>query len=653
MVDQGEWDCGVWHERRDLNIRGDYQWDDVPVVRCRLVKIQPSRICVYEPDCGPFVLANSLGVRGNPLHVRREFAALELAVFSCARSYCQGACTVKIYNAGSYFKRTVDLPEVLCLDDLDSAALVVLAGALVTMALTFYLVPYLVSREFTDGSMGQFSGTTVLIACLVMAAVLTFAAGVASRPWRAGGFLNRRYWVVPLIAVLAVAAPLTGAGGYVPAVLRWGVVIIAGTFLGIAVVRLTVASVGPLRSPGPPTARVLASVLLMAVIAVPWGEVGDDVQIGWWDLLTYANRIDGILPLVLVAGGVTALRCLGLLPSRDETTLSAHRKLGIAAWVVALSGSYAFGGSGGLAAAAALAAAAIAVWLLMPRGQVRRAGVVLSQTEQQASAAVRRAVDIGVARRTVPGLAKTMRDEVASGKTDFAQAQEKVAALEERASAASVVAVAGPRQDQRAATDELGFGTFISPRPWKRAHWGVGYGVIAGAPWVLLGLAGASVPLNAPEGYPELALISAVAPLVLRWAGYGLLFGFFFPLLRGRTGLTKNISFFAAAAAPSILSTLACPHSASQQWHSAALLAIQLLIFALTMGLLADLAVLRKNGYTVGRLVDLHSLWTVSAWASSIAAGIATIILAGLQPFVIGVITPAPPSAPLASVSHP
>ena len=85
----------------------------------------------------------------------------------------------------------------------------------------------------------------------------------------------------------------------------------------------------------------------------------------------------------------------------------------------------------------------------------------------------------------------------------------------------------------------------------------MGYALLAGAPWVLLGLAGASVALDSPEGYPELALISAVAPLVLRWVGYGLLFGYFFPLLRGRTGLGKSIAFFAAAAAPSILSTLA------------------------------------------------------------------------------------------------
>ena len=524
----------------------------------------------------------------------------------------------------------------------------------IALGVTSGYTTQLALEEGFDGDTVQFSGTTVLIACVALAAAFALAAGAASRPWRAGGFLNLRYWLVPLIVVLAVAASLTNDGGYVPVVLRWGVVIVAGAFLGMAVVRLTMSAAGSLRPAGNRTPHLVAAALITAVVAVPWGELGsNDVQVGWWDFLTYANRVDGVLPLVLVVAGVTALRRLGLIPSRDETTLSSCRKLGIAAWVVVLSGSYAFGGSADLATAAALAAAALAAWLLMPSRQVRRASVVLSQTEQEAAAAVRRAVETGVARRTLPGLAKTMREEVAAGTTDFTKAQEKVTALEERAASVNTVVLAGPRQGLRVADDELAFGAFISPQAWKRAQWGAGYAVIAGAPWVLLGLAGASVPLSG-EGYPELALTSAVAPLVLRWAGYGLLFGYFFPLLRGRTGLSKSISFFAAAATPSIIDTLTSP---GQQWHSAALLGVQLLIFALTMGLLADLAVLRKNGFTSSRLVDLHSLWTVSAWTSSVAVaigtGIATIILAGLQPFVIGVVAPSPATTPPAATSHP
>ena len=175
-------------------------------------------------------------------------------------------------------------------------------------------------------------------------------------------------------------------------------------------------------------------------------------------------------------------------------------------------------------------------------------------------------------------------------------------------------------------------------------------------PWVVLGLVGTSLHLR-NDSYPELAVLAAVAPLVIRWAGYGLLFGYFFPLLRGATGFSKGIWFLAAAVIPAVCSTLASAHTTARQWDSTVLLIVQLFGFALTLGVLADRAVLRKYGIPTSRLVDLHNFWTVSAWASSVAVatatGIATVIIAGLQPFVIGVTNPAPTPPPAATSTAP
>lgn len=91
-----------------------------------------------------------------------------------------------------------------------------------------------------------------------------------------------------------------------------------------------------------------------------------------------------------------------------------------------------------------------------------------------------------------------------------------------------------------------------------------------------------------------------------------------------------------------------------------ALLGVQTIAFAGTIGLLADRAVLRKFQIPASRVIDLHNLWTVSAWASSIgiavATGVATVIISGLQPFVLGTVTPSSTPAlqvsPSAAVSH-
>jgi hypothetical protein len=214
--------------------------------------------------------------------------------------------------------------------------------------------------------------------------------------------------------------------------------------------------------------------------------------------------------------------------------------------------------------------------------------------------------------------------------------------------------------------EQRGFGALTSRRPWQRARWGLLAGTIIGAPWVLLGLVGTSLQLR-NDSYPELAVLAAVAPPVIRWAGYGLLFGYFFPLLRGTTGLGKAIWLLVASVIPALCGTLASSHNTARQWHSTALLLVQLFGFAMTLGILADRAVLHRHRIPTGRLVDLHNFWTVSAWASSVAiavaTGIATVIIAGLQPFVIGVISPpatpspatspAPTSTPSATPSQP
>ena len=538
-----------------------------------------------------------------------------------------------------------------------AAALFVITVAFLALAVPFLVIPRFARSDPYDGSDPQVSGTALLIFCLILAAALVAAAAGLSRPWRATSPAGGLDWAVPVIMALAVAAPFAADDGYIPAVLRWGVLIIVGTFAGVALARLLAAAVRPLGSDGK-LPHLAAVIIAAAAIGIPWFELGGGGQIGWWDVESYASRIDGVLPVVLVIAGVIALRRFGLVSRRDEQTLGAHRRLGIAAWTIALSDSYSFGGSTDPAGTVALLAAAVGAWLLLPRSQVRRAGAILGQSDDKTAAAVRRAIEAGVARRTLPGLAKTMRDDVAAGKIPLARAQKKVADLENRISAQSKQDRGQTAADRqlRLADEERAFGASISPRPWVRAQWGLAFGALAGSPWVLLGLAGVHLSLAPPEGYPEFAFIAAVAPLLLRWVGYGLLFGYFFPLLRGSTGLGKSISFFALALAPSLVGTLAGPHTAEAQWHSAAILAVQLLIFALSMGLLADLAVLRSHGFTAGRLTDLHSLWSISAWASSVvvavATGIATIILAGLQPFVIGVITPTQPSSPPAAVSH-
>ena len=527
----------------------------------------------------------------------------------------------------------------------------------ITATLTFaaslvvsLIVSYLIAARFLNQHQGTVPAFTVPASAvfgtlIVLAVIVLSGAAAASWPWRRRGGV-RPVRLVALIAALAVAASITNYGGYGPLALRWGTLIIVGAAMGLAVVQLATAGTG-----WPPIRRrhLLALLPLAALIAVPWGILrSQDVPIGWWALLSYALRIDGILILVLVVAVVAAFRRIGSAPVTAPAELRDHRALGIAVWFVALSSAYTLASGYSAAAVVFLAAAGLGAWLLLPADQVARAAAVLGQSSKTQARAVAQTVQAGAGRRLLSSLGKAMQEKVAANELTFDDAQERFAAIERRTV---------DRQDKlhvggqviRITTQQRGFGALTSASPWHRARWGLLAGFVIGSPWVALGLVGISLS-TAQEGYPELSLAAAVAPLLLRWAGYGLLFGYFFPLLRGATGLSKGVWLFVVAAAAEVSATLASVHTTARQWDKTALLVIQLFAFAMTLGILADRAVLHKYRFPTRRLVDLHNLWTVSAWASSVAVavgtGLATVIIVGLQPFVIGVITPSSPTPP-------
>ena len=329
-------------------------------------------------------------------------------------------------------------------------------------------------------------------------------------------------------------------------------------------------------------------------------------------------------------GVVTALRSLGSAPVTAAEELRDHRALGIIAWFIALSGAYALAGGYNAAAVVFLGIAALGAWLIMPADQVVRATHVLGQSTKMQARAVAKTLRAGAGRRLLPSLNKAMQDKAAAGDLTLAEAQQKIINLERQAT---------DRYDQLQvnghvipmATKQKGFGALTSSQPWQRARWGLLAGFVIGSPWVVLGLVGISLSTE-QEGYPELS-IAAAAPLILRWAGYGFLYGYFFPLLRGTTGLAKAVWLFVIVAAAEVCATLTIVHSTVRQWDKTGLLIIQLFAFAMTLGILADRAVLHKYHFPTARLVDLHNLWTVSAWASAvgvaIATGIATVIVVG------------------------
>ncbi|MCF4141128.1 hypothetical protein L1856_36395 [Streptomyces sp. Tue 6430] len=135
------------------------------------------------------------------------------------------------------------------------------------------------------------------------------------------------------------------------------------------------------------------------------------------------------------------------------------------------------------------------------------------------------------------------------------------------------------------------------------------------------------------------------------------LYGYFFPLLRGRTGLTKALWMCGVMVVPAVLQTVASRDPAHWgSWTDTLLYAFQALAFTMTLGLRADASVLGENRMRPARLVDIHNLGFITAWWSSVAVALATgvgaMIVAGVQPFLLDVF-PHAPHAPIPSATTP
>jgi hypothetical protein len=442
---------------------------------------------------------------------------------------------------------------------------------------------------------------------------------------------------VPLVpmAVAATAlagfATLTEGGGWLPWILRWAVWLAAGISAALAAVTLFSYAIVGAR---PPRRWWRWAVPAAAVLVIAGASSNDNRAVEWWQIQTLVLRIDGITALAMVAAAAVALRRAGRRPQTASCDLGAHRLVGMGTAYVVITAAYSMLGS---VPPLVLVGAALAVWLLFPRTAVIRAKRTLDQPDEDRAEAVRHVVRAGAARRTLVVIRKAARERVAAGDWMLQKAHQLTEEVESTSEVASVRTPSGA-----VGTREQAFGCGFSRRPWHRARWSALAAAGMGAPWIILALAGAASEVSGLEEYSLLAILGVVAPLIFRWIGYGFLFGYFFPLLRGQTGLAKGGWFFIAIAAPTAIDALA--HPASAQISTLLLSLAQDFAFALTLGLLMDREVLIRHNLTSARLADVHDLGSVTAWASSIAvalaAGVATIIVAGLQPFVIGIIQP-------------
>ncbi|MGW0423868.1 hypothetical protein [Streptomyces sp. NPDC003015] len=481
-------------------------------------------------------------------------------------------------------------------------------------------------------------GLTAVLAVLA-------AAGVTLAR-RAGWQIKLSYllWAAAFVPLIAVVASIHSGGGLLPSLIRWPGPLLAGT---VAIMATGAVTWWVVTWSKPSGSALLLAPPVAAILAAPWHR--EEEPPGWWDLTSLTEQLDAVLGLVLVVAVVRTLRTAGQMPVTSPRQLRGHRALGMVLLFSMAAGSYSLQT---IPSPVSVAAAALMVWLIFPYGQIRRAAVVLAQSDAERVGALNRSARTGALRRALPALRKAAQDKVTEGAPAVTSAQRRLRTAEQASydtsrTLADGAAVSGV---------QLAFGASMSPTPWQRAARTTTHAAILGAPWTLLALAGAVVSAGFHHHrHPALAVLTTTAPILLTWVGFGLLYGYFFPVLRGKTALAKALWMWGVMIAPVVLQVVASRDPSHwSSWTRTILYALQALTFAIGLGLLTDADVLSANRMRAAHLADIHNLGFITAWWSSVAvalaAGVATLIITGVGPFVLDIF-PEAPRAPTPSVS--
>ncbi len=228
---------------------------------------------------------------------------------------------------------------------------------------------------------------------------------------------------------------------------------------------------------------------------------------------------------------------------------------------------------------------------------------------------------------------KKMTEQLAKGELTSAAFSQK---LKNRRSQLDQLREKSKVNDQALRDIALAFGPF--PSAWKNAIHGMKWALVFSLPWSLLYLQEFLRGTGFSHSYPLLSFLTNLLYYLGRWAILGFAFGYLFPYLKGKTGVTKGLFFALLLILPSLPSA-AINNLTFSAWQTTLFGSLQIFIECLLLGLLGfDYETLREGGRGVQMLLEVHGLpslgISVSAILLAIGAALTTLLTSQLSSLV-------------------
>jgi hypothetical protein len=358
------------------------------------------------------------------------------------------------------------------------------------------------------------------------------------------------------------------------------------------------------------------------------------------NLLNFTYQVDDLLPYVLLVGLLVIFKEAG---KTGQLSLSPpNRSLALLLFACYLIGStrhWMF-----IPIPLLIGYWLISRWLLLSDGEWQDIELTAQAVTAKRSALIESIIELNWAEKTYRGFKKKLDGQLASGEISYDKHRKELRNFKEQL--CKKLADSGTDGEQEQQVDEreewsveewlktrwgfspkriaLTFGPTDSP--WQNARIAATYGFFLSIPWMLLYLRDYMITNRPYQPYPVVNMLGDLPIVGLKWTLYALFFGYFFHLLKGRSGLYKGLCFFFALVLP-ILPLEIFDAYFLTDWQAILVWVLQVFIQCVSVGLAMDYEMLRRSGYNRRILVEVHNLTTISASASSILLAAVTAVM--------------------------
>ena len=211
-------------------------------------------------------------------------------------------------------------------------------------------------------------------------------------------------------------------------------------------------------------------------------------------------------------------------------------------------------------------------------------------------------------------------DKLSKGELSPAKFERDLSSWEKERKAIS--AQQSAKLSQKLATHPLALGP--KGTAWENGLHGMLWASLFATPWFILYLVNFMRGHSYAIDFPILDLFIDLLTIYGRWAGIGFLLGYFFPYLRGNSGLEKSLWLALAVVLPTFPIYFILYEDAAA-WQAALFWALQVLIECILLGLLAfDYSTVQGDRTGFQLLLEIHGLRSLSLWTATLIAAIGT-----------------------------